>query len=113
MQQYFMTWATQGVFGHFKPLADSPLPIWLDADAKAAESIASIVGAEISEVAVMETLTANLHLLLSAFYKPDLKGRHKIIIESQAFPSDHVSLLLLFASCSFCGQKIMSPTGSL
>lgn len=38
----------------------------------------------------METLTANLHLLLSAFYKPDINGRHKIIIESQAFPSDHV-----------------------
>jgi kynureninase len=39
----------------------------------------------------METLTANLHFLMSAFYKPDINGRHKIIIESKAFPSDHVS----------------------
>lgn len=39
----------------------------------------------------METLTANLHLLMSAFYKPDINGRHKIIIENPAFPSDHVS----------------------
>ncbi len=39
----------------------------------------------------METLTANLHLLLSAFYKPDINGRHKIIIENQAFHSEHVS----------------------
>lgn len=53
--------------------------------------IAPIVGAQVSEVAVMETLTANLHLLMSAFYKPDITGRHKIIIESKAFPSDHVS----------------------
>ena len=39
----------------------------------------------------METLTANLHLLMAAFYKPDINGRHKIIIEGKAFPSDHVS----------------------
>tara|TARA_R110002060_G_scaffold29390_10_gene39693 strand:- start:59 stop:424 length:366 start_codon:yes stop_codon:yes gene_type:complete len=96
MQQYFTTWATQGVFGHFKPLAESPLPTWLDADTKASECIAPIVGALPSEVAVMETLTANLHLLLSAFYKPDINGRHKIIIESQAFPSDHVRISFLF-----------------
>ena len=38
----------------------------------------------------MQTLTANLHLLMSAFYKPDINGRHKIILESKAFPSDHV-----------------------
>ena len=91
MQQYFSTWASQGVFGHFKPLDESPLPTWLDADIRASEAIAPIVGAQVSEVAVMETLTANLHFLLSAFYKPDINGRHKIIIENQAFPSDHVS----------------------
>ncbi len=67
------------------------MPTWLDADARAAEGISSIVGALASEVAVMETLTANLHLLMSAFYKPDITKRHKIIIENQAFPSDHVS----------------------
>lgn len=92
MQQYFETWQTQGVFGHFKSLTESPLPTWLDADIRASERIAPIVGALPSEVAVMETLTANLHLLMSAFYKPDIKKRHKIIIENQAFPSDHVSL---------------------
>ncbi len=91
MQQYFSTWASQGVFGHFKPLDGSPLPTWLDADLRASEAIAPVVGAQVSEVAVMETLTANLHFLLSAFYKPNVNDRHKIIIENQAFPSDHVS----------------------
>ena len=49
------------------------------------------MGAKVEEVAVMQTLTANLHLLMAAFYKPDINGRHKVILESKAFPSDHVS----------------------
>ncbi|OLN82737.1 Kynureninase 2 [Colletotrichum chlorophyti] len=89
IQQYLSTWATQGVQGHFKPLDDSPLPTWLDVDSRAAKMMAPIVGADESEVAVMQTLTANLHLLMSAFYKPQKDGRHKIILESKAFPSDH------------------------
>jgi len=61
--------------------------------------MAPIVGAQPAEVAVMETLTANLHLLMGAFYKPDITGRHKIILESKAFPSDHVRpLSILFHS---------------
>lgn len=96
MQQYLTTWASQGVYGHFKPLAESPLPAWLDADTRASACMAPIVGALPSEVAVMETLTANLHLLMSAFYRPEIKGRHKIIIESQAFPSDYVGTLFCF-----------------
>ncbi|KAI1338058.1 kynureninase [Xylariaceae sp. FL0016] len=93
IQQYLETWAQQGVKGHFKPLDDSPLPTWLDADARAAQAMAPIVGAGEAEVAVMQTLTANLHLLMSAFYRPDPKGKHKIILESKAFPSDHFAVL--------------------
>ncbi|TEA20005.1 Kynureninase 2 [Colletotrichum sidae] len=89
IQQYLSTWGTQGVQGHFKPLDDSPLPTWLDVDDRASKMMAPIVGADDSEVAVMQTLTANLHLLMSAFYKPEANGRHKIILESKAFPSDH------------------------
>lgn len=100
IQQYLDTWATQGVQGHFKPLEESPLPTWLNADEKAAELMAPIVGADKSEVNIMQTLTANLHFLMSAFYRPDINGRHKIILESKAFPSDHVcnhaSLVLRF-----------------
>ncbi|KAI8954618.1 kynureninase 1 [Xylaria longipes] len=93
IQQYLATWATQGVQGHFKPLEDSTLPTWLDADHRAAQMMAPIVGAGETEVAVMQTLTANLHLLMSAFYRPDPNGRHKIILESKAFPSDHFAVL--------------------
>ena len=92
INQYLSTWATQGVQGHFKPLDGSPLPTWLDVDARAAELVAPIVGASESEVAVMQTLTANLHLLMTAFYHPDIKGRHKIVLENKAFPSDHFAV---------------------
>lgn len=51
--------------------------------------MAPLVGAEASEVAVMETLTANLHLLMASFYRPN-QEKYKIIIEGKAFPSDHV-----------------------
>lgn len=48
----------------------------------------SIVGAEESEIAIMTTLSTNLHLLLNAFYLP-AQRRHKILIEDKAFPSDY------------------------
>lgn len=105
INQYLSTWATQGVQGHFKRLDDSPLPTWLDADARAARLLAPIVGADSSEVAAMQTLTANLHFLMSAFYRPDIRGRHKIILESKAFPSDHVRPL----SSSLVLQKTNLP----
>ena len=63
----------------------------LHVDDEATKRMASIVGAQQSEVAVMQTLTANLHFLMAAFYHPDRHGRHKILLESKAFPSDHVS----------------------
>ena len=49
-----------------------------------------VVGAKDKEVALLNGLTVNLHLLLNAFYKPT-KDRYKILIEANAFPSDRVS----------------------
>ena len=89
LQQYLDTWATKGVFAHFKDIEDSNLVPFMNVDDDLQDDMAKIVGAKPSEVAVMQTLTANLHLMMASFYKPT-KERWKIILEGKAFPSDHV-----------------------
>ncbi len=75
-------WAKFGVEGHFE--AKNP---WLAYHEFLTESMAKIVGAKPLEVVIMNTLTTNLHLLMVSFYKPT-KTKYKIVIESDAFPSD-------------------------
>ena len=95
IQTYLQAWASKGVQGHLCALPGSTFPPWLQADEVAAKEVAGIVGALPSEVAVMQTLTANLHLLMASFYRPT-KERWKVIIEGKAFPSDHVGCASYF-----------------
>ncbi|KAF2153964.1 putative kynureninase [Myriangium duriaei CBS 260.36] len=88
---YHETWATKGVYGHFKEIDDSPLVPWLHVDDDVAEDMGNLIGGSKSETAVMQTLTANIHLALASFYRPT-KDRYKIIIEGKAFPSDHYAI---------------------
>lgn len=82
VDEIMQDWAELGVEGHFK--AEKP---WWDYHERFAEKLASVVGANASEVTVMNTLTVNLHLLMVSFYRPEGK-RYKIICEEKAFPSD-------------------------
>ena len=75
-------WQRLGVRGHFE--SDRP---WLPWHELLTPGMARIVGAEEDEVVVMNTLTVNLHLMMTTFYRPT-KTRNKILIESHAFPSD-------------------------
>lgn len=75
-------WAKFGVDGHTE--AKHP---WLPYHEFLADTMAKIVGAKPIEVVVMNTLTTNLHLLMVSFYQPTAK-KYKIVIESDAFPSD-------------------------
>lgn len=75
-------WASLAVEGHF--YANKP---WWDYHERFAEPLSKIVGAQPTEVTVMNTLTINLHLLMVSFYRPT-KTRYKIICEEKAFPSD-------------------------
>jgi kynureninase len=71
------------------PHEDELLPPFVDVDTAASKLMAPIVGASPKEVAVMGTLTANLHFLMASFYQPTSE-KYKIILEGKAFPSDHV-----------------------
>jgi len=82
VDQELQDWANLGVEGHFE--AKNP---WLPYHEFLTESMAKIVGAKPIEVIIMNTLTANLHFMMVSFYKPT-KTRYKILIESDAFPSD-------------------------
>jgi kynureninase len=75
-------WANLGVEGHLE--AKHP---WMPYHEFLTEHMAKVVGAKPIEVVVMNTLTANLHLMMVSFYQPT-KSRYKILIESDAFPSD-------------------------
>ena len=87
----FETWASIGVSGHFREMEDSPLVPWQDMAADCARKSADIVGASPHEIVIMNTLTANLHVMMASFYKPTEK-RHKIILEWKPFPSDHYAI---------------------
>ena len=86
IKQELEDWANLGVEGHFK--AKNP---WMPYHELLAENMAKIVGAKPIEVVVMNTLTANLHFLMVSFYNPTPK-RCKILIESDAFPSDRYAV---------------------
>ncbi|WP_298536172.1 kynureninase [uncultured Algibacter sp.] len=82
INQELEDWANLGVEGHTQ--GKTP---WLPYHEFLTENMAKIVGAKPIEVVVMNTLTANLHFMMVSFYKPT-KTRYKILIESDAFPSD-------------------------
>ena len=75
-------WARLGVEGHLH--ARHP---WLPYHREVRDGLADVVGAEPVEVVAMNSLTANLHLLMASFYRPTTE-RHAILIERHAFPSD-------------------------
>lgn len=86
VEQELMDWQTMGVEGHMH--AKNP---WLPYHEFLTAQTARLVGAEPDEVVNMNSLTVNLHLLMVSFYRPT-KERYKILIEANAFPSDHYAV---------------------
>jgi len=86
VEEVLEAWARMGARGHFE--GDRP---WLPYHEFATKKLARLIGALPSEVAAMNSLTANLHLLMVSFYRPTPE-RHKILIEAHAFPSDRYAV---------------------
>jgi kynureninase len=79
-------WQRLGVKGHF----DGRRP-WMPYHEFATERTARLVGAKPIEVVNMNSLTVNLHLMMTSFYRPT-QERHKLLIERGAFPSDRYAV---------------------
>lgn len=75
-------WARLAVDAHFEGARP-----WFNYHEGFRDGTARIVGALPGEVVVMNGLSVNLHLMLVSFYRPTA-GRHRILMEATAFPSD-------------------------
>lgn len=82
IEQELDVWAEQAVEGWFEGVQP-----WLTSADELRPALARLVGAGAEEVVAMNTLTVNLHLLMSTFYRPSPE-RFRIVIEDAAFPSD-------------------------
>jgi kynureninase len=94
-------WATRGVDAWFD--RDRP---WFTLAETLRGSMARIVGAEPVEVALLNSLTVNLHLLLASFFRPTDR-RRRILTEGPLFPSDRHALTTHLA------QRGLDPTVDL
>jgi kynureninase len=79
-------WSEHGVEAHFR--GRHP---WMPYHAELRELLAELVGAKAQEVVAMNSLTANLHLMMVSFYRPT-RERCAILIEKNAFPSDRYAV---------------------
>ncbi len=75
-------WARFGAFGHEK--ARRP---WIPYHENLTAGLCELTGARSGEVIAMNSLTANIHMMLASFYRP-AGARRKILIEAGAFSSD-------------------------
>jgi kynureninase len=79
-------WENLGVDAHFRGI--NP---WYSYHERFAAPLARLTGALPSEVVAMNSLTVNLHLMLTSFYRPT-RERHAILIDEPTFPSDRYAL---------------------
>ena len=70
------------------------------------ESMARIVGAQPVEVALLNSLTVDIHLLLASFFRPDGR-RRRILADGPLFPSDRHALT------SHLAQRGLDPATDL
>jgi kynureninase len=94
-------WARHGVDAWF----DAERP-WFTLDTSLRASMARIVGADPTEVALLNSLTVDIHLLLASFFRPDGR-RRRILADGPLFPSDRHALTTHLA------QRGLDPSADL
>ncbi|QIK81545.1 kynureninase [Lysobacter sp. HDW10] len=86
VEEVLNKWADEAVEGHFTGEAQ-----WMPYHALVRDGLATLVGAKPHEVVAMNSLSANLHLMMVSFYQPTLE-RTAILIEAGSFPSDRYAV---------------------
>ncbi len=94
-------WARLGVDAWFDPTRP-----WFTLDIALRESMARIVGARPVEVALLNSLTVDIHLLLASFFRPEGR-RRTILADGPLFPSDRHALT------SHLAQRGLDPATDL
>jgi kynureninase len=94
-------WSRRGVDAWFDP--DRP---WFTYTDRLREPMARLVGARSSEVAILNALTVNIHLLLASFFRP-VGVRRRILADGPLFPSDRHAL------SSHLAQRGLDPAADL
>ena len=94
-------WARLGVDAWFDPARP-----WFTLDDSLREPMARVVGARPGEVAILNTLTINLHVLLTSFFRPAGR-RRRILTDAPLFPSDRHALT------SHLAQRGLDPVEDL
>jgi kynureninase len=87
IRQELEDWAHAGVLGHEE--ATRP---WIPYHRHAAAPLAELVGAGPTEVVAMNSLTVNLHLMMTSFFRP-AGARNTVMIEAGAFGSDRYAVV--------------------
>ncbi|MCE3554138.1 kynureninase [Pseudonocardia sp. RS11V-5] len=82
LEQELADWARLGVEGHLE--AGRP---WKPYHELLRDPAARLVGALPAETVVMNSLTVDLHLMMTSFYRPTPE-RYAIVVEDSTFPSD-------------------------
>ncbi|TVR81520.1 MAG: kynureninase [Chitinophagaceae bacterium] len=86
LQQELKDWKELGVEGHFE--AKNP---WFYYHHFLTPGLTELLGAKKSEVAAMNALSVNLHLLMVSFYNPG-KNKFKVLTDTPIFPSDRFAI---------------------
>lgn len=86
VEEVLNKWACEAVEGHFTGEA-----AWMPYHALVRDGLARVVGAQPLEVVAMNSLSANLHLMLVSFYRPE-GARTAILVEAGSFPTDRYAV---------------------
>src|SRR5688572_9731359 len=86
VEEVLHKWSDEAVEAHFtEPGA------WMPYHELVRDQLAAVVGAQPSETVAMNSLTANLHLMMVSFYRPTIE-RTAILVEAGSFPSDRYAV---------------------